>query len=75
MLTKFPNGLDESSNLTGVMDVGVAVVVAMMVSSFGMRVGVFGGYDGVDDADTGSGLVTVSGSRLGVGTDRTVMME
>ena len=56
------------------MDVGVTVVVAMMASSFGMINGVFGGYDGVDEANTGSGVVAVSGSRLGVGTDRTVMM-
>jgi len=75
MLTEFPNGLDESSNLTGVMDIGVAFLVAMVVSSFGMRVGVVGGHEGVDEADTGSGVATVSGSRHGVGTGRTVMID
>ena len=60
--------------LTGVMDVGVAVVVAMMASSFGMMVGVVGGNDGVDEADTWSGVATVSGSRPGVGTGGTMMM-
>jgi len=73
--TKFLNRLDESSNLTGVMDVGVEVVITMMTLSFGTRVGVFGGYDGVGEANTGSGVVSVSGSRFGIGTDGTVMIS
>ena len=60
--------------LTGVMDVGVAMVVAMMLSLFGMMVGVVGGHNGVDEADTWSGVETVLGSRPGVGTCGTMTM-
>ena len=74
MSTKFPNGLNESSNSTGVMGVSVAVVFVMMASYFGMRVGVFGGYNGVDEADTGSGIVTESGGRFSIGMDGAVLM-